>query len=199
MSWPITQGCSTEFQPAFHCSGTRPLTDVYWCVLHDEEAPNARGAANYFRSSASGGSAHLTVDDNECYRCLANDVIPWGAASAPSLDANRHGFHIEQAGYARWTAAEWKKHLKELERAAYKTALHLKLFVAPPQFVTSGQLVIYGRGGTLRKGVTTHAEVSAASKILNPAHANYYTHTDPGAGWPRAAFMSLVQGYYKGL
>ena len=30
----------------------------------------------------SGGSAHICSDENECFRCLDNDTIPWGAASA---------------------------------------------------------------------------------------------------------------------
>lgn len=199
MSWPVKQSCSTEFQPAYHSSGTRPLADIWWVVIHDEEAPNARGSAEYFTQESSGGSAHLTVDQNECYRCLPNETVPWGAASAPTLGANRHGFHIELAGYAKWTEEQWLAHLKELERAAYKAALHLDLFGAPPQFVTSGQLVIFGQGGTLRKGVTTHAEISAASRILDPKNSSRYAHHDPGGGWPRAEFMKLVGGYFKDM
>src|SRR4051794_36487021 len=97
---PIKAECSRLFFPAYHNSGKRDRMAVKWIVLHDEEAPTARSAAEYFKSKDSGGSAHICVDDLNCYRCLANDTIPWGAASA--FGANTHGFHIEMAGYARW-------------------------------------------------------------------------------------------------
>ena len=47
--------------------------------------------------------------------------------------------------------------------------------------------------------VTTHAEVTKASKRLDPAHAWWYTHTDPGPLWPRRLFMRLVRQYHAAL
>ena len=187
---PIKATCKRDFFPAYHSSGTRDLRDVWWVVIHDEEAPSARGAARYFQSPDSGGSAHLCVDQNECYRCLPNEAIPCGAASA--FGANTHGFHIEMAGYASWSPAEWEKHLGELQRAAFKAALHCKLFKIPPVFVSSERL-------PGKHGITTHAEVSAASRRLDPENASRYSHSDPGAGFPRAHFMRLVDGYYQAL
>src|SRR5438270_4165012 len=175
--------CSREFLPAAHTSGERLNSDVYWIVLHDEEAPTARSAAEYFRSIQSGGSAHLCVDDKECYRCLANAQIPWGAASC--IGANTHGFHIEQAGYAKWSAVVWRKHYRTLDRAAYKTAVHCKVFAIPVQFVSAAEL-------PGKRGITTHAEITKASKRLEPAHAWWYTHLDPGVLWPRRRFMRRV-------
>jgi hypothetical protein len=183
----ITAACKRTYFPAYHTSGLRKTSAIWWIVIHDEEAPTARGAAAYFRSPSSGGSAHLCIDKDECYRCLPNEVIPWGASSA--FGANLHGFHIEQAGYAAWTAAEWEAHKPELERVAYKTAYHCKLFRIPIQFVTAAQL-------PAMHGITTHAEVSAASRRMDPANASRYSHYDPGPGWPRAHFMKLVRGYY---
>src|SRR5215475_7804067 len=118
----IKDPCKRDFMPAYHSSGTRQLSKVIWIVLHDEEAPTAEGAARYFQSKSSGGSAHLCVDDEECYRCLANEVIPWGAPGA-----NTEGFHVEQAGFAKWSAVIWRKHHRTIQRAAYKAALHCKL------------------------------------------------------------------------
>ena len=186
----IAAPCSREFLPAYHTSGTRPLSDVRWIVLHDEEAPTARGAAEYFKSVQSGGSAHLCVDDASCFRCLDNDVIPWGAASA--FGANTHGFHIEQAGYAAWSAVVWGKHYRTLQRAAYKTALHCKVFGIPVVFVSAERLPGMA-------GITTHAEVTKASKRLDPSHAWWYSHTDPGPLWPRRLFMRLVAQYHAAL
>jgi hypothetical protein len=188
---PITADCSRVFYPAFHSSGKRKLSEVKWVILHDEEAPTARSAAEYFQKKTSGGSAHLCVDDKECYRCLSNQTIPWGASS--SFGANTHGFHIEQAGYAKWTGTVWRlKHLRTLNRAAYKTAFHCKKFGIPVAFVTADHL-------PYKWGITTHAEVSKASRRQDPAHAKDYTHTDPGLFWPRRFFMSRVRSYYAEL
>ncbi len=187
MNDPTKASCHLDYFPAYHTSGIRKLSDVFWVVLHDEEAPTARGAAAYFKSPDSGGSAHLCVDETTCYRCLPNTAIPWGAASA--FGANTHGFHIEQAGYASWTRQEWEQHLAELERVAYKTAYHCHLFKIPVRFVTAAEL-------PAKHGITTHAEVSAASRRMDPANASRYSHSDPGPGWPRDHFMKLVGGYY---
>lgn len=186
---PITADCDLSFHPAVHSSGLRPLSQIWWIVMHDEESPNAKSAAEYFRDPASGGSAHLCVDDTICYRCLDNETIPWGAAS--SFGANTHGFHIEQAGYASYSLVIWKRHLNTLQRAAYKAAFHAHKFGIPLQFVDAAGLL---RG---EHGITTHAQVSKASRQQDPAHAGDYSHSDPGAFWPRIMFMYLVRRYAK--
>jgi hypothetical protein len=193
---PISKDCKKTYYPASRTSGTRKVSDIYWIVLHDEEAPNARGSAAYFHNTAlpenggPGGSAHLCLDDQECFRCLPNTAIPWGAASA--FGANTHGFHIEQAGYAAWSMVIWKSHLNTLKRSAYKTAYHCKLFNIPRQFVTADEL-------PNKHGITTHAEISKASKRLDPGNSSRYSHTDPGFGWPRTLFMYYVNKYYQEL
>lgn len=178
---PIQAPCSKEFYPACHTSGTRPISHIKWIVLHDEESSTARSAASYFQNPDCGGSAHLAVDDKECYRCLPNSAVAWGAPGA-----NLYGFHIEQAGFARWSTVIWKSHLNTLKRAAYKTAYHCKLFGIPTVWVDAEGL----RAG--KPGVTTHAE---CSKAFLPKGG----HTDPGPGWPRPVFMWLVRHYRKQL
>ncbi len=176
---PIGASCLRDYMPAYHTSGTRPVSDITLIVLHDEEASTAQGAARYFQSPSSGGSAHLCVDDQACYRCLEDNQIPWGAPGA-----THQGFHIEQAGYARWSAVIWFSHARTLRRAAYKTAYHCKLFRIPPVFLAASELKKGARG------ITTHAECSKAFGG---------DHTDPGRAWPRRAFMVLVRNYYKKL
>jgi len=178
---PIKADCHGGYN-AVHHSGTRPLKDITLIVLHSTEGGTAKGVAGYFTTQASGGSAHLVVDDDHCYRCLADNVIPWGAPGA-----NEQGFHIEQCGYAAWTAAEWKQHLGTLKRAAFKTAYHCHKFGIPVTFVTAAGL----RAG--KHGITTHAEVSKAW----PNDSG--NHHDPGTGWPRTSFMTWVRLYYKQL
>lgn len=174
----ITKACNTTYR-AYHTSGKRNLADIRIIVIHDTEGGTAESIARYFSTPSSGGSTHLVVDDNYCYRCLRDDDIPWGAPGA-----NLNGFHIEQCGFARWTNIIWSKHRKTLERAAYKTALHCRKYGIPPYFIVADELK-HGKSG-----VTTHAEVSKAYGG---------THTDPGPGWPRYYFMRRVRSWYKRL
>jgi len=175
---PIAAQCSRRFH-AVHSSGRRDPRTIRWIVMHDEENASAAAAAAWFANPHSRGSAHLCVDDRECYRTLGNAQIPWGAPGA-----NRFGFHIEQAGFARWSSAIWKSHLLTLRRGAYKAALHCHAFGIPPQFVSARGL----RLGV--KGITTHAECTKAFGG---------DHTDPGLFWPRRLFMSYVRRYYGEL
>jgi len=182
---PIATPCSREFYPASRTSGKRPLNGITLIVWHDEEASTARSAAIYFhdprkpQDGGPGGSAHLCVDDDECYRCLPNEAIPWGAPNA-----NENGFHIEQAGFAKWSAVIWRKHVNTLRRCAYKTAVHCKQFGIPTVFLKAADL----KAG--KHGITTHREVSKAFGG---------THTDPGPLYPIPLVMWLVRRYYKDL
>lgn len=192
---PITGRCDTRFK-ASRSSGNRDVAAIRWIVIHDEEATSAISAARWFADprlpdkGGPAGSAHLCVDDDICFRTLPNDVIPWAAAS--SIDANLYGFHIELAGLARWSTAVWKTHRLTLRRAAYKTAFHCLAFDLLPRFVFAAQLPALA-------GVTTHAEITRASKRLDPKHAGRYSHTDPGAFFPRRLFMSYVREYHAQL
>lgn len=177
----IDAPCRTPYK-AFHHGGTRSLNDVRLIVMHSTEGGTAESIAHYFSQSNAGGSAHLVVDDNACYRCLPNNIVPWGAPGA-----NTQGFHIEQCGYAAWTKDEWEKHDKTIERAAFKAAYHCKLFGIPARFVDAAGL----KAG--KRGITTHAEVSKAW----PNDAG--NHHDPGTGWPRDEFIQRVKDYLAAL
>jgi hypothetical protein len=181
MTDPVNADCRGGFK-AVHHGGTRNIKDITLIVLHSTEGGTAKSIAHYFTQASSGGSAHLVVDDNACYRCLTNNQIPWGAPGA-----NSQGFHIEQCGYAKWSALEWRQHTPTLDRAAFKTAYHCHLFHIPVQFVVAHDLA---EG---KRGITTHAEVSKAW----PNDAG--NHHDPGTGWPRAFFLGLVRRHYDKL
>lgn len=175
----LTAACDTRFTAAHH-SGRRLLAAVKWIVMHSTEGDTALGAAAWFANPSSGGSAHLCIDDKHCFRTLGDEFVPWGAPGA-----NTNGFHIEQAGYAKWTNLVWSgKHRQTLERAAYKAALHCRKFGIPPYFVGAADL----KQG--KPGITTHKECSSAFGG---------THWDPGTGWPRYAFMVRVRYHYKRL
>lgn len=178
MRAPITAVCDRGYTAA-HDAGPRDPSEVKWIVLHDEEADTAESAARYFANPSARGSAHLCVDDTICYRCLTNERIPWAAPGA-----NHNGFHIEQAGFARWSLVVWRSHLWTLRRAAYKTARHCHVFGIPPRFVFAPQLKLG------YPGVTTHAECTKAFGG---------DHQDPGLFWPRRLFMRLVRQYHGAL
>jgi len=174
-SQPVAATCDTTYE-AKRTSGTRPLSAITLIVMHSTEGSTARGAASWFANPKSKGSAHLCVDDNICFRTLKDTQIPWGAKGT-----NYSGFHIEQAGYAKWTSYIWSKtHRNTLNRAAFKTALHCKRYGIPVRWVAAGGL----RLGV--SGITSHNECSKAFGG---------THWDPGSGWPRVLFLTLVRGY----
>lgn len=191
---PYQHTCLSTY-PAYHHEGARGQASIRYIVLHSTEGPTAQGAAEYFVSPDSGGSANLCLDDNQCYRSLGDFVIPWGA---PPLDTN--GFHIEQAGYAAWTRAEWLAHERTIERAAYKAALRCRWYKIPPRLLDqAGLLADFGteldggiprRPGPLEGGVVTHATISAVY------HES--THTDPGPGYPIDVFMAHLHAYLAG-
>lgn len=175
ISKPISANCNTTYH-AVHKSGYRPVNQIRNIVMHATQGGTSQSVASYFTTMRSGGSTQLVVDDFDCYRCLRDDEIPWGA---PGL--NYRGFHIEQCGYSEWKKIMWSKtHRKTLMRAAYKTALHCKRYDVPIRFVKAPGL----KKGL--KGITTHAECTKAFGG---------DHTDPGVGWPRLLFMGMVRGY----
>jgi hypothetical protein len=150
--------------------------------LHDTEGDTAQGAAAYFGTAASGGSSNLVVDDHECFRVLDDLVIPWGA---PPL--NTSGFHIEQAGYAKWTRSDWLQHEATIERAAYKAALRCERFDIPARVLNVAQLRADFAMHEPHGGVVTHATISAAFGQSD--------HTDPGPNYPLGLFLTHLQGY----
>lgn len=176
---PIQAPCIKSFYPAYRSSGSRKTSEIKWIVLHSTEGGTAASVARYFFSPAAQGSTHLVVDDYECYRCLPNSAVPWGAKGA-----NRAGFHIEQCGFARWKTANWLLHRNTIKRAAYKTAFHAVRFKIPLVWLKAADL----EAG--RPGITSHAEVSKAFGG---------DHWDPGPGWPRWMFMWWVRKYAKEL
>jgi hypothetical protein len=171
--------CSSTFR-AVHDSGDRTPGQIRFIVLHATEsaANTAEAVARYFTSSGAGGSAHLVVDDDECFRCLPDLIVPWGA---PPL--NTAGYHIEHCGYTAWKAADWAQHVRTLERSAFKAFLRCRLYDIPPRRLTDAELA------ARKPGITTHAQVS---RVFRKS-----THTDPGSGFPLAWYVDRVKAYFN--
>lgn len=173
---PVSANCNTKYR-AIHESGTRKLSDIRWIVVHDEEGLTAVGAANWFRDPRSGGSAQLCVDAGSCYRTLPDNVIPWAAPLA-----NFNGWHIELAGMAAWTRAQWLAHHGTIYRAAYKCEYHARKFDIPLRWLTDKQLA-----GRTAKGFITHRQIT---RVFGSG-----THTDPGSHFPGDVFMRDVRAF----
>ncbi len=191
---PVARECHSQF-PAYHHEGERMQRSIRYIVLHSTEGGTARSVAEYFMQPSSGGSANLIVDDFECYRCLGDNVAPWGA---PPL--NTHGLHIEQAGYAAWPRWRWLLHRNTVRRAAYKAALRHKWYSIPVRVLDVEALIddfgsyvaVEGaeprfEPGPLRGGIVTHKTISAAY--------HQTSHTDPGPGYPLDLFVKYVNGF----
>ena len=177
--------CSREFK-AVHSGGARFTSIIKWIGVHDEEALTARSAAAWFANPASGGSAHLCIDDKECYRTLEDNEIPWAASNS-----NTNGLHIEFAGYAAWKRWQWLKHKRMLDRGADRIAKWCVKYNIPGHFINEDDM----HAG--KKGLVTHATVSKyTAKYGLPGD---HSHTDPGLFFPKRRLARKVRRRMKEL
>ena len=158
---------------AAHDSGPRPASAIRNVVLHSTEGGTAASVAEFFHTTAQ-ASTQLVVDDDECYRCLPDDVIPWGAPGV-----NTCGLHIEHCGFAAWTRKDWLEHMSMLHRSAEHTARWALHYSIPVRLVRSLGLKLH------RRGFTRHSD---ASQAFTPGG-----HTDPGEGFPLDLYFELVK------
>jgi N-acetylmuramoyl-L-alanine amidase-like protein len=165
---------------ARHDSGPRSAGTIRHVVLHSTEGGTASSVATYFATSAR-ASTQLVVDDRECYRCVPDLVIPWGAPGV-----NRTGLHVEHCGFARWSREEWLAHDATLRRSAAKVARWCLRYGIPRRLLTVDEL----RAG--QAGICTHRQAS----IAFPPNDG---HVDPGDGFPRAHYLALVRRFYREL
>jgi len=170
--------CNPSFR-AKHDSGPRPASAIRHVVIHSTEGGTAHSVAAFFHTTAQ-ASTQLVVDDEDCYRCLPDLVIPWGAPGV-----NESGLHTEHCGYAHWTREKWLTHMPMLERSARHTAAWCRQYAIPRRWVGPWGLKLK------RKGLTTHAD---ASRAFTPGG-----HTDPGPGFPRDVYLGLVNIAYQRL
>lgn len=181
-----------RYVPAHYHGPTRAESSINLIVLHatlGPETPNsAEGTAAYFASDMGGraASAHITVDNDSEVCSVPDNVVAYGAKGA-----NANGLHLEQAGRADQTAAQWRDPystavgLRAAAQIARWCTAHPRL---RPRFIPAAGL----RAGD-RCGVTTHAEVSKAWPSTG--------HTDPGVNYPLAEVLlvaSAILGHPSG-
>jgi peptidoglycan hydrolase-like protein with peptidoglycan-binding domain len=161
-------------------TANRPASAVLWIVLHSMESAEkpytAENVAAWFASSSAPmASAHFCIDSDSIVQCVPLKDVAFAAPGA-----NAEGVHIEMAGYARQTEAEWLDDfgLAMLSRVALVMAHLSELYDIPLEYVDVDGL------NARRKGVTTHFDVSKAFKKSD--------HQDPGKGFPMAKVLSMA-------
>lgn len=161
--------------------------DTRWVVLHTIEGPeaptSAEGCANYFANPGNRtASTQFCVDTDSTVRCAELDKVVAGA-----VGANHKGIHIEQAGVAAQSPAEWRDTYSMrmvLGQTAPLVAALCVLFDIPVQFVKADGL----RAGV--RGVTTHAECWKAFG------GDY--RSDPGEHYPVAEVLDEARRLIDG-
>ncbi len=133
-------------------------------VIHSTEGATAASAANWFMSPDAGGSAHVVVGEDGCYRTLPDAVNAAGAG-----EVNPRALHLEFAGFAGRGRSWWLSQTRTLEQGARQIAEWSRLYGIPLRSIGVAEL----RAGA--PGVATHADVVAAFSG---------THWDPGPGFP---------------
>jgi len=149
-------------------------------VIHDGETSESHQAAEsmaaWFASGKTIGSTQIVLDDDSILRCVRDDEIANGAAGA-----NRWSLHIEIAGRASQTSADWHDAFSQaaIRNAARVTAAWCKRYSIPARLLTVAEV----RARTT-PGICGHADVTAAFGVS--------THTDPGLSFPWAQFLQAV-------
>ena len=161
--------------------------DVRWIVLHSmegsESSTTAEAVAKWFSGSnsrypAPRSSAHYAIDCDSIVQMVSEKHVAWAAPGA-----NRYGIHLEHAGKARQTAAQWQDAFSKpmLLQSAWLTARICIQRDIPVQFVDRHGL------DSGERGITTHNEVTRSNLSESGSH------TDPGANFPMDWYLDSVR------
>lgn len=175
-------------------------------VVHSMEAKEkpdtAEAVAAWFaglRGKPPEASAHACVDSDSLVRCVRPEHM---AAAAPG--ANTLGYHIEHAGYAKQTTAEWLDaySLAMLRISAAHTKKIATAYSIPLQWATEEQFVELCRQQVAKQPITPvgflpHALVTRVwqswAKYGLPKPKRAGDHVDPGPAFPWGDYMDLVR------
>ncbi|KPM55761.1 hypothetical protein ACG83_10830 [Frankia sp. R43] len=160
---------------------SRSGQSVIWVVLHSMEAPLRAGTAasvgRYFQGVERYASTHVGVDPGGIVRYVPDASGCYGA----ERNSNRRGWHIEQAGYARF-AAEWHSPdgLAMLDRSAEAAAYAARQFNIPARMLADREVAAYA------PGFVHHAQLA---RVFGVAAG----HTDPGLNFPYGELLTRVR------
>ncbi len=176
-----------------YTKANRAKDAILWIVIHTMEAAEkgttAEACAEYFRTTTRQASAHYCIDNDSTVQTVQLHDIAWCAPGA-----NRDGVHLEHAGFAKQSPAEWDDEYSRsmLARSAKLSARLSKDCSIPVQFIDAAKLKaareLQDAGRPVPpelRGVTTHHEVSQAFKQS--------THYDPGKGFPMERYLGMIR------
>lgn len=158
-------------------------------VLHSAECPlkggYARSLSEWFSATQypayPEASWQRFVDPIARVRAMPDELGAWHASEANGLSIG-----WEQAGYARYSRAEWltPDGLAQLDNLAYDMAEVAVRDGIPPVWLSDAQVrAILDNGNRLIKGFCTHRQIDPE------------TRTDPGDGYPYDLLMERVKQY----
>lgn len=160
-------------------------------VLHSGECPLRGGYAQSLTNWANtpidrGGpiaSWHWFIDPIARVRMIEEVYAAWHASEANPIS---EGF--EQAGYARFTRADWltPDGLLQMESLAYTMAQRAKVNGIPARWLTTAEVTRATSGDRTVKGFCLHRQIDPE------------TRTDPGDGYPYELLMAKVKAYMGG-
>jgi hypothetical protein len=162
-------------------------------VLHSAECPLAGGYAQSLTAWANtplsaGGpvaSWHRFIDPIARVRMIEDDYAAWHAS-----EANPKSIGWEQAGYARFSRADWltPNGLIQMESLAYDMAEVAIRDGIPTVWLSTDQVTaITTYGDNTTKGFCFHRQIDPE------------TRTDPGNGYPADLLMEKIRSYVAAL
>lgn len=148
-------------------------------TMENAEKPGtALAVARWFASAgAPQASAHVCVDNRDIVECVRAQDVAWGAPKA-----NRDGYHIEHAGRAAQSDADWSDDYSSrmLELSAGHAATIARTYGIPVRRLTPEQIAAGAAG------FCGHVDVTRAYKTPGG-------HVDPGPAFPWGRYLAMVQ------
>ena len=183
MPVPLTvPGVIDEYIPARHV-WPRSVTSIRHFGLHTPEGPEmpryARNLGQYFATTDRVASTHFGCDNELTVRYARDDQT---CASAKGV--NTSGIHIEIAGVAAQTAAQW---LDDFSRAALERAAKVFRLYGPGTDANIPARIL--TADELRRGLPGIVKHSTAWQVFGGDF-----RSDPGDHFPDELFLAMCRG-----
>jgi hypothetical protein len=187
---PVLEHSIPYIEAKHHGRSPRAVLDVIvlHCMEADESSTTAEACSRYFATLPPERefwkSAHYCIDSDSVVQCVPDHLVAYGAPGC-----NARGLHLELAGYARQSRAEWLDDFGQrmLWLGAQLVARKARENRIPLTFLRASDLLRPGGG------ITTHCECSRAGLLPGGEAFKGHGHTDPGPGFPMDYFVDQVE------